>query len=245
MARCYSYQIEGAATEDGRAPSIWDTFSHTPGKTADGKTGDVACNSYHLVDEDITLLKSLNAKAYRFSISWSRVIPLGGRDDPVNEKGIQHYVTFVDKLLEAGIIPMVTLFHWDLPDNLDKKYGGLLNKDEFRQDFKNYAKIMFTALPKVKHWITFNEPWCSSVLGYNIGLHAPGRTSNREVSPAGNSATECWIAGHSLLVAHGEAVKLYRDEFKAMSGGEIGITLNGMDRTSPMGSRKPSRCRGL
>lgn len=222
-----SYQIEGAANEDGRGPSIWDTFSHTPGKTADGKTGDVACDAYHHMEEDIALLKSYRAKAYRFSISWSRVIPVGGRNDPINEKGIEFYVKYVDALLEAGIVPFVTLFHWDLPQGLEDRYKGLLNKEEFVQDFANYARLMFTRLPKVKHWITFNEPWCSAVLGYNTGLFAPGRCSDRSKSAEGDSAREHLIAAHSLIMAHAHAVKVYREEFKAKGHGEIGITLNG------------------
>lgn len=156
------------------------------------------------------------------------MIPNGGRDDPVNEEGIKFYVDFVDALLEAGIIPFVTLYHWDLPLALHQKYLGLLNKEEFTKDFARYARLMFERLPKVKHWITFNEPWCSAVLGYNVGLHAPGRCSDRTKSPeGGDSSREHLIAGHSLLVAHGAAVKIYREEFKPKQGGEIGITLNG------------------
>ncbi|KAF2839245.1 glycoside hydrolase family 1 protein [Patellaria atrata CBS 101060] len=228
-----SYQVEGAPHEDGRADSIWDTFCRIPGKIADASSGDVACDSYHRQNEDIELLKSTGARAYRFSISWSRVIPLGGRNDPVNEKGIAHYVKFVDDLLAAGIQPMITLFHWDLPDNLDKRYGGLLNKEEFVADFANYAKTMFKAMgSRVKFWITFNEPWCSAILGYNTGLFAPGRCSNRNKSECGDSSRECWIVGHNLLLAHAHAVKVYREEFKAQDGGQIGITLNG-DWTEP------------
>lgn len=160
--------------------------------------------------------------------SRSRLIPLGGRNDPVNEKGLQFYVKFVDDLIEAGIIPMITLFHWDLPDELNKRYGGFLNKEEFVADFANYARLVFKTFgSKVKHWITFNEPWCSSVLGYNTGSFAPGHTSDRSKSAVGDGSTEPWIVGHSILVAHGAAVKIYRDEFKARDGGEIGITLNG------------------
>jgi beta-glucosidase len=146
----------------------------------------------------------------------------------VNEKGVQHYVKFVDDLLAAGIIPMITLFHWDLPEELDKRYGGLLNKEEFPLDFANYARVVFNALSsKVKLWITFNEPWCSSILGYNTGFFAPGRTSDRTKSKEGDSSRECWIAGHNILLAHGAAVKIYREEFKPKDNGEIGITLNG------------------
>ncbi len=169
--------------------------------------------------EDIALLKSLGATAYRFSLSWTRIIPKGGREDPVNEAGLQHYVKFVDSLLAAGIVPFVTLLHWDVPDELDKRYGGLLNRQEFPLDFERYAKVVFEALPKVKHWATFNEPWCSSILGYNLGCFAPGHTAARDTEP--------WMAGHNLLLAHGRAVKLYRTEFKAQQGGEIGIVLNG------------------
>lgn len=133
----------------------------------------------------------------------------------------------MDDLLEANIIPFVTLFHWDLPDGLDKRYGGLLNKEEFVADFGHYARTLFKALPKVKNWITFNEPWCSSILGYNTGLFAPGHTSDRTKSPVGDSSREPWQVGHNLLLAHGTAVKIYREEFKPTNGGQIGITLNG------------------
>ncbi|PVH73542.1 glycoside hydrolase family 1 protein [Cadophora sp. DSE1049] len=234
-----AYQIEGAPEADGRGASIWDTFCAIPGKIADGSSGAVACDSYNRTAEDIALLKETGAKAYRFSISWSRIIPLGGRNDPVNPAGIAFYKKFVDDLLAEGITPFVTLFHWDLPDALDTRYGGLLNKEEFVADFANYAKVLFEAIPKVQHWITFNEPWCSSILGYNTGLFAPGHTSDRTKSPVGDSSRECWIVGHNFLLAHGTAVKIYREEFKPKNGGEIGITLNGdavypWDPTDPL-----------
>lgn len=141
---------------------------------------------------------------------------------------------------------MVTLFHWDLPQELDRRYGGLLNKEEFVADFSNYARVVYQAFgSKVKHWITFNEPWCSCVFGYNTGTFAPGRTSDRTKSEVGNSSTEPWIAGHNILIAHGAAVKIYRDEFKPVDGGEIGITLNGewfcfLLYSSPRTPRGPS-----
>jgi beta-glucosidase len=227
VANQHRYQIEGAPEEDGKGPSIWDTFTKIPGKIANGASGDVACDSYHRTAEDIALLKQTGAMAYRFSIAWSRVIPLGGRNDPVNQKGIDFYVKFVDDLLEAGITPLATLYHWDMPDELDKRYGGPLNKDEFAADFANYARVMFNALPKVKQWITFNEPWCTCIIGYHFGVFAPGHTSDRNKSPVGDSTREPWIVGHSLLIAHAKAVKVYREEFKEKDGGEIGITLNG------------------
>jgi beta-glucosidase len=206
-----SYQIEGAVQEDGRG----------------------------VYKDDVALLKSLGAKAYRFSVSWSRVIPLGGRDDPVNEKGLQYYVDLVDELLANGIQPMVTLFHWDLPQGIHDRYGGLLNKEEYVKDFVSYSKLMFKTLgSKVKFWITYNEPWCSSVLGYSIGQFAPGHTSDRKKSKVGDSSTEPWQVGHNILIAHGAAVKAYRDEFKEKDGGVIGITLNG-DWVEPWDSDEP------
>ena len=195
-------------------------FCREPGRIADGTTGEVACDSYHQTDKDIKLLKECGALVYRFSISWPRIIPLGGRNDPVNEAGVQHYVRFVDDLLAAGIEPLVTLYHWDLPAELEKRYGGLLSKEEFVPDFVNYARVMFQALgSRVKFWITFNEPWCSSILGYHTGIHAPGRTGCKEKEP--------WIVGHNLLLAHGHAVKVFREEFKPTQGGQIAIALNG------------------
>ncbi|KAL5351480.1 hypothetical protein V496_09244 [Pseudogymnoascus sp. VKM F-4515 (FW-2607)] len=222
-----SYQIEGAPDTDGRGPSIWDSFCKIPGKIAGGCSGDVACDSYNRIADDIELLKKTGAQAYRFSVSWSRVIPLGGRNDPINQKGLDYYVKLVDDLLDAGITPMITLFHWDLPDELHKRYLGMLNKEEFVADFANYSRVLFKAMPKCKHWITFNEPWCSSVLGYSTGLFAPGRTSDRTKSAEGDSTRENWIVGHNILIAHAHSVKIYREEFKPTNGGEIGITLNG------------------
>ncbi len=234
-----SYQIEGAVEKDGRGPSIWDSFCAVPGKIADGSSGAVACDSYNRAAEDIALLKTLGAGAYRFSISWSRIIPLGGRGDPVNQKGLDHYVRFVDDLLAAGITPFITLFHWDLPDGLDKRYGGLLSRDEFPADFEHYARTVFAAIPKCKHWITFNEPWCSSILGYSTGFFAPGHTSDRAKSAVGDSAREPWIAGHNILLAHGRAVRAFRADFQPVHGGEIGITLNG-DATYPWDPEDPA-----
>ncbi|KAJ0415346.1 glycoside hydrolase [Aspergillus carlsbadensis] len=220
-----AYQIEGAATQDGRAPSIWDTFCDIPGKIIDDSSGAVACDSYNRWEEDIALLKSLGAKAYRFSVSWSRVIPLGGRNDPINQRGLDFYVRFVDALLDAGITPFITLFHWDLPQALETRYGGLRNRHEFPRDFEHYARTIFAALHKCKHWNTFNELWASAAMGYGAGRMAPGRTSDRTQAAEGDSAREPWQVGHNLLVAHGLAVRAYRRS--ADGDGEIGIALNG------------------
>jgi beta-glucosidase len=166
---------------------------------------------------------------------------LGGRDDPVNEKGLQHYVKFVHDLIAAGIEPLVTLYHWDLPENLEQRYGGLLNKDEFVKDFTNYAKVVFDALAdRVKYWITFNEPWCITVHGYHKGCFAPGRTSDRSVNAEGDGSREPWIVGHNVLIAHGSAVKLFRDVYKPKYGGKIAITLNGKQVASTL--IKDHRC---
>ena len=234
-----SFQIEGATDKDGRGDSVWDVFCRTPGKIADGTNGDVACDSYNRTAQDIELLQDLGSKAYRFSLSWTRIIPDGGRNDPINQAGIDHYVKFVNDLIAAGITPWITLSHWDVPETLDKRYGGLLNRTEFPLDFEHFARVCFKAFPMVKHWMTFNEPWCSAIHGYSIGCFAPGRTSDRAKSAEGDSSTEPWIVGHNLLVAHGRAVKVFRDEFKPTNGGEIGLVINGdggypWDPTDPL-----------
>ncbi|KAF9531231.1 glycoside hydrolase family 1 protein [Crepidotus variabilis] len=223
-----AFQIEGSTDVDDRGKSIWDDFSRLPGKTADGRNGDVATDSYRLWKEDLALLKQYGVKSYRFSISWSRIIPLGGRNDPVNPKGIEYYNGFINGLLENGIIPFLTLYHWDLPQALHDRYGGWLNKDEVVKDYTNYAKVCFEAFgDRVKHWLTINEPWCVAILGYGRGVFAPGRSSDRQRSPEGNSSTEPWIVGHHIILAHAHAVKVYREQFKPTQKGQIGITLNG------------------
>ncbi|KAJ7075330.1 beta-glucosidase [Mycena belliarum] len=223
-----SFQTEGSTNAEGRGKSIWDDFSRLPGKTLDGRNGDDATNSYKLWKDDLALLTKYGVKTYRFSLSWSRIIPLGGRNDPVNPKGIEFYSNFIDALLANGIIPFVTLYHWDLPQGLHDRYGGWLNKTEIVQDFVRYAKVCFEALgDRVKYWLTMNEPWCISILGYGRGVFAPGRSSDRNRSPEGDSSTEPWIVGHNVILSHAYATKLYREEFKSKQGGQIGITLNG------------------
>ncbi|KAF8240408.1 glycoside hydrolase family 1 protein [Tricholoma matsutake] len=223
-----SFQIEGSVAVDGRGKSIWDDFAKLPGKTLDGRNGDVATDSYKLWNQDLSLLVTYGVKAYRFSISWPRIIPLGSRDDPINPQGIQFYSSLIDGLLAHGITPFVTLYHWDLPQALHDRYGGWLNKDEIVKDYTRYSRVCFEAFgDRVKHWLTINEPWCVAVLGYGRGVFAPGRSSDRERCPEGDSSVEPWIVGHNLIVSHASVVKLYRDEFKAIQGGQIGITLNG------------------
>ncbi len=205
-----SYQIEGGWNEDGKGASIWDTFSHTQGKIEDGSTGDVACDHYHRWREDVALMKEIGCNAYRFSISWPRVIPLGkGR---INPAGLDFYDRLVDALLEAKITPFITLYHWDLPQALQDE-GGWANRDTAYY-FADYASVVAHKLgDRVKHWITHNEPWVVAWIGYGWGVHAPG-LKNEKIALQ---------VAHHLLLSHGVAVRVLRD---ACSGGEIGITLN-------------------
>ncbi|QKW37684.1 beta-glucosidase [Actinomadura sp. NAK00032] len=190
-----AYQIEGAAQEDGRAPSIWDTFSHTPGKVLDGDTGDVATDHYHRWEEDIATMAALGIGAYRFSISWSRVLP----DGTPNQKGLDFYSRLVDELLRHDIAPVATLYHWDLPQELEDA-GGWPARDTARR-FGDYAERIGRVLgDRVHTWTTLNEPWCSAFLGYASGVHAPGRTD-----PA-----DALAAAHHLNLAHGLAVRALR-----------------------------------
>ena len=205
-----SYQIEGAAVEDGRSPSIWDTFCITPGKVYEGHTGDVACDHYHRYKEDVGILKEIGVNAYRFSISWSRIFPENGQYNP---KGMEFYKKLIDELIRNDINPTVTLFHWDLPI-WAYNMGGWLNRDSIKW-FQEYALKVFEELnDSVKLWTTHNEPFCTSILGYYLGIHAPGH----------KDAREALIAGHHILLSHGAAVEAFR-EF-SFRDRKIGIALN-------------------
>jgi beta-glucosidase len=206
-----AYQIEGAADEDGRGPSIWDTFSHTPGRVLDGDTGDVADDHYHRWEDDLDLMVQLGLQAYRFSIAWPRVQPDGR--GAANQQGLDHYRRLVDGLLERGIEPVVTLYHWDLPQALEDA-GGWPARDTAMR-FGDYAELVGAALgDRVDRWITLNEPWCSAFLGYASGVHAPGRTE-----PAAALA-----AAHHLNLAHGLGAQALRSVLPA--GSSVSITLN-------------------
>jgi beta-glucosidase len=206
-----SYQIEGAATEGGRGPSIWDTFSARPGAVLNGDTGAVAADHYHRVAEDVALMQRLGLQAYRLSIAWPRVQPDGS--GAWNDEGIAFYVDLVDRLVEAGIAPVVTLYHWDLPQPLEDA-GGWGNR-ETAYRFADYARKMAEVLgDKVTVWTTLNEPWCSAYLGYASGVHAPGRTE-----PATALA-----AVHHLNLAHGLAARAVREVLG--DAAQVSITLN-------------------
>src|SRR5436190_743434 len=187
-----SYQIEGAWQEDGRGESIWDRFAHTPGNIADGSNGDVACDHYHRWRDDVALLKQLGVNAYRFSIAWPRILPTGR--GAVNEAGLAFYDRLVDGMLERGLDPWATLYHWDLPQALQDK-GGWINRDTVGA-FLEYTEIVTRRLgDRVKQWITHNEPWCSCMMGYWEGVHAPG----------GRSLADSMQACHHVLLSHGQA----------------------------------------
>ncbi len=204
-----SYQIEGAAAEDGKGPSIWDTFSHQPGTIADGSTGDVACDHYHRLDEDLDLMARLGLGGYRFSISWPRVQPEGS--GPANSKGLDFYERLVDGLLVRGIQPMATLYHWDLPQALEDE-GGWLNRDTVDR-FAEYAGLVAERLAdRVEHWIPVNEPNVVTMLGYGVGTHAPGRALLFDGLPV----------AHHLLLGHGRASIALR----AAGAGSVGCANN-------------------
>ncbi|GMH72750.1 hypothetical protein TrST_g12123 [Triparma strigata] len=212
-----SYQIEGAWDEDGKGPSIWDTFAHILGNVVDGDNGDIVCDHYHRMEEDVKLMADLGMKNYRFSLSWPRMFPTGDVKN-VNMKGVDFYDRLINELLKNGIEPLATLYHWDLPQALQDKYGGMLSK-EFVKDFTAYSEKCFELFgDRVKQWITFNEPSCICVLGFGLGMHAPGR--------ANNPGTEVYLSSHHLLLAHAYSVECYRKKFQKKQKGVIGITLN-------------------
>lgn len=204
-----AYQIEGSPVADGAAPSTWHRFAHAPGNIAGGDTGDVACDHYRRWRGDIALMRELGLQSYRFSVSWSRVLPDGrGR---ANQAGLDFYERLVDGLLDAGIAPNLTLYHWDLPAALDDR-GGWLNPD-IANWFADYAALLFERVDgRVKLWSTLNEPWVVAHVGYLTGDHAPGHRSKRDAA----------VASHHLMRSHGAAVKAYRE----LGRHEIGLVVN-------------------
>ena len=206
-----AYQIEGAVSEDGRGVSIWDQFAATPGKISQDDNGDIAANHYHLASEDVAIMAQLGLGAYRFSISWPRILPTGRGS--VNAAGLDFYDRLVDTLLAHEIQPFVTLYHWDMPLTLHNN-GGWLQRDT-AYAFADYAEIVAMRLgDRVKNWITHNEPWCAAYLGYGIGIHAPGIQDKQAAV----------VAGHHILLSHGLAVPRLRAHIAATA--QVGIALN-------------------
>jgi len=207
-----SYQIEGAPTAGGKGPSVWDTFSHIEGKINNGDTGDTACDHYHLWRNDIELLKNLGVNAYRFSISWPRIFPTGKENEP-NQIGLDFYSRLVDTLLENQIIPFITLNHWDIPQGLEDS-GGWPERDIVHEFVKYSYHVSKHLGDRVRNWITHNEPWCVSYLGYIEGRKPPGLINKWPKSLA---------TAHHLLLSHGMAIPEIRNNSKQS---EVGITLN-------------------
>jgi len=221
-----SYQIEGAWNEDGKGESIWDRFCHTPGMVENGNTGDVACDHYHRWREDVELMKVIGLKAYRFSIGWPRILPAGRGE--IAKVGLEFYSKLVDALLEAGIEPWVTLYHWDLPQALQDEGGwpARISVDAFVE----YADVVSLVLgDRVKNWITFNEPFVSAMVGYLEGRHAPGIKDQHQAL----------ATSHHLLLSHGLAVPVIRQN---STGANVGITLN-MGPQMPASNSQADRTR--
>jgi beta-glucosidase len=205
-----AYQIEGAWNEDGKGESIWDRFSHTPGKIVNNDNGDTACDHYHRFRQDVLLMKELGLRNYRFSIAWPRILPTGR--GKVLQAGLDYYDSLVDTLLAAGIEPFVTLYHWDLPQSLEDEGGWVVRGSA--PAFAGFADVVSRKLgDRVRQWITINEPWVSAVIGYELGEHAPGHRDR----------DEALAAGHHLLLAHGMAVPVIRGN---SAQAKVGITLN-------------------
>ncbi|MFF8290398.1 GH1 family beta-glucosidase [Streptomyces sp. NPDC016309] len=208
-----AYQIEGAAAEDGRTPSIWDTFARTPGKVFEGHTGDVAVDHYHRSADDVRLMADLGLTAYRFSVSWSRVQPTGR--GPAVQKGLDFYRRLVDDLLAHGIEPVLTLYHWDLPQELEDA-GGWPHRSTAGR-FAEYAALVAEALgDRVGRWTTLNEPWCTAFLGYGSGVHAPGRTD----------PVAALRAAHHLNLGHGLAVQALRAALPPRAQASVSLNLH-------------------
>ncbi|KAG8074016.1 hypothetical protein GUJ93_ZPchr0006g42199 [Zizania palustris] len=223
-----AYQYEGAVKEDGRGQTIWDKFAHTFGKITDFSNADVAVDQYHRFEEDVQLMADMGMDAYRFSVAWARIYPNGVGQ--VNQAGIDHYNKLIDALLAKGIQPYVTLYHWDLPQALEDKYGGWLHR-QIIIDFAAYAETCFEAFgDRVKHWITLNEPHTAAIQGYDAGLQAPGRCSVllHLYCRAGNSGTEPYIVAHNFILAHAAAADVYRRKYKAAQDGQLGIAFDVM-----------------
>ncbi|CAO2636696.1 Lactase/phlorizin hydrolase [Lemmus lemmus] len=241
-----AYQIEGGWDADGKGPSIWDNFTHSTGNTVkNNATGDIACDSYNQLEADLNILRALKVKSYRFSISWPRIFPTG-RNSSINSHGVNYYNRLIDGLVQSNISPMVTLFHWDLPQALQDEQGGWQN-DSVVDAFLDYAAFCFSTFgDRVKLWVTFHEPWVISYAGYGTGQHPPGISDPGVSNPSfptqggwcflltflcvfpgiSRPGTAPYTVGHNLIKAHAEAWHLYNDKYRASQGGVISITIN-------------------
>ncbi|XP_074270470.1 beta-glucosidase 17-like [Silene latifolia] len=232
-----AYQIEGAANLDGKGPNNWDYYTHKyPATTTwDGSNGDVSADFYHHYKNDIKLMKKIGLTHFRFSISWSRILPKGTKAGGVNQLGIDFYNNVIDELLANDIQPFVTLFHWDIPHALEEAYGSFLSNN-IVSDFVDFANICFKEFgDRVKKWVTITKPNTYAQLAYASGDEVPNRCSHLKSSNTsldgprcfgGNSATEPYIVAHNLLLSHASVVALYRQKFQASQNGTIGITVS-------------------
>ncbi|XP_021821493.1 beta-glucosidase 45-like isoform X2 [Prunus avium] len=221
-----SYQFDGAFLSDGKGLNNWDVFTHKPGHISDGTNGDIAVDQYHLYLEDLDLMSYIGVNSYRFSISWARVLPKG-RFGKVNRAGIDYYNKFIDALLSRGIQPFVTLSHYDIPQELEDRYGAWLSP-KLQEDFKYYANTCFKFFgDSVKYWVTFNEPNVVVIRGYRSGVYPPSRCSSPFGNcTSGNSEKEPFIAAHNIILSHAAAVNIYRTQYQKKQGGSIGMIMN-------------------
>ncbi|PHT49677.1 Beta-glucosidase 46 [Capsicum baccatum] len=220
------YQFEGAFLSDGKGLNNWDVFTHEAGHIVDGSNGDIALDHYNRYEEDIKLMEDMGVNSFRFSISWERILPKGMHGD-VNMAGIQHYNKLIDALLNKGIQPFVTLTHYDIPQELEDRYGGWLSP-KIQSDFGYYADMCFKYFgDRVKYWVTINEPNVIAVRGYRLGTFPPVRCSGLFGNcSVGNSEREPFIAAHNMILSHASAVTIYRTKYQERQGGMVGISLN-------------------
>ncbi|KAK2973009.1 hypothetical protein RJ640_005552 [Escallonia rubra] len=221
-----SYQFEGAFLSDGKGLSNWDVFSHEPGNIMDGTNGDVAVDHYHRYLEDLELMEYVGVNSFRFSISWARVLPKG-RFGKVNMAGIKHYNKLIDALLLKGIQPFVTLAHYDIPQEVEDRYGAWLSP-KVQKDFKYYADVCFRHFgDRVKYWVTINEPNVVAIRGYRSGIYPPSRCSGSFGNcSAGDSEREPLVAAHNMILSHAAAINTYRTKYQNAQKGSIGIVMN-------------------
>ncbi|XP_077600608.1 lactase-like protein isoform X2 [Stigmatopora nigra] len=211
-----AYQTEGAWNKDGKGLSIWDVFSHKRGRILQNDTGDSSCEGYSKIKDDVSLMKELKLNHYRFSISWPRLIPTGIKTDHINERGIQYYNDLIDHLLGSKITPIVTLYHWDLPQVLQERYGGWQNVSMVNH-FNDFANLCFERFGnRVKYWITFSNPWSVAVEGYETGEHAPGLRTR---------GTGAYRAAHHIIKAHAKVWHTYDTQWRPKQNGLVGISL--------------------